>query len=178
MQLPVTDDWRGERIELFLLQPALVSDAYVAWLNDPVVNRYLESRFQTHDLDSTRRFVGTALADERVLFLGIRSRELDRHVGNIKLGPLDPHHGSAEIGIMIGDRAAWGRGVAREAIERIAAIARSQLRLRKLSAGCYASNAASERAFVKAGFVVEGRRAAHYLLDGRPEDGVMLGRLL
>jgi hypothetical protein len=34
------------------------------------------------------------------------------------------------------------------------------------------------RAFIKAGFVVEGRRAAHFILDGRPEDLVLLARIL
>jgi [ribosomal protein S5]-alanine N-acetyltransferase len=178
MQLNASQRWRGERVELFLMQPALVSDTYVAWLNDSLVNRYLESRFVAHDIASTCRFVEAALADEHVLFLGIRSIELDRHVGNIKLGPIDPHHGFAEIGIMIGDRSAWGRGIACAAIERIADIARDELRLRKLSAGCYASNVGSARAFQKAGFTVEGRRSAHYLLGGCAEDAVILGRLL
>ena len=132
----------------------------------------------SHDLDSTRRFVATALADPQVLFLGVRSIELGRHVGNIKLGPIDRHHGLAEIGIMIGERAAWGRGVASQTIERIVDIARAELRLRKLSAGCYLSNHGSARAFQKAGFAVEGRRSAHYLLDGLAEDAVILGLVL
>jgi len=173
-----TPRWRGAGVELFLLEPGQVTDAYVRWLNDGQVNRYLESRFAVADLDSTRQFVATALASAVTLFLGIRSLLLDRHVGNIKLGPVDRHHGLGEIGIMVGDRAAWGRGIATEAIGLMANIACEELGLRKLTAGCYASNVGSVRAFCKAGFAVEGCRKAHFMLDGRTEDLLLLARFI
>jgi RimJ/RimL family protein N-acetyltransferase len=178
MFLAASERWRNDAVELFLLEPAQVSDAYVAWLNDPAVSRFLESRFAVHDLASTRAFVQQALDDQKVLFLGIRSRALGRHVGNIKLGPIDRRHGLGEVGIMIGDRGAWGRGVASAAIACLAEIARAELGLRKLTAGCYASNEGSKRAFEKAGFAVEGRRPAHFLLEGRPEDRLLLARFI
>ena len=86
MQLDSTSHWGSERIELFVLRPEHVGPAYVGWLCDPAVNRYLESRFATHTEQSTREFVRTCLDDPRTLFLGIRSKALGlRHVGNIKL---------------------------------------------------------------------------------------------
>jgi RimJ/RimL family protein N-acetyltransferase len=176
MRLESSDRWRAPGIELFLLEPGVVTEQYVDWLNDPDINRFLESRFARHDLASTRAFVQEALDNSDVLFLGIRSD--GRHVGNIKLGPLDRRHGLGEIGIMIGDRSVWGKGVASAAIEVITQIAREELGLRKLTAGCYGSNKGSARAFEKAGFSVEGVRPAHYLLDGKPEDHVLLARLL
>jgi RimJ/RimL family protein N-acetyltransferase len=98
-------------------------------------------------------------------------------VGNIKI-ELNRRHGLGEIGILIGERVVHGRGIATAAISLIANIAREQLQVRKLTAGCYASNKGSERAFVKAGFTVEGTREAHFLLDGKPESLVLLGRQL
>jgi RimJ/RimL family protein N-acetyltransferase len=52
------------------------------------------------------------------------------------------------------------------------------LGIRKLTAGCYASNIGSAKAFLRAGFHIEARRPAHFILDGRPEDLVLLARLL
>jgi RimJ/RimL family protein N-acetyltransferase len=178
MQLPASERWRNQTVELFMLEPALVSEAYVGWLNDPAVNRFLESRFVSHDLASTRAFVQQALADPNTLFFGIRSRASARHVGNIKLGPIDRRHGLGEIGILIGARDVWGQGIAPAAIDCLCDIARAELGLRKLTAGCYASNVGSARAFEKAGFIIEARRPAHLLLDGRPEDLVLLARQL
>ncbi len=167
-----------ESDSLFVLTPEHVTDSYVSWLNAPEINRYLESRFVTHTVESTRAFVALVLASPNSLFLGIKSHQLGRHVGNIKLGPIDPHHETGDIGILIGDKAAWGKGIATSAIEAISEIAGNRLKLRKLTAGCYASNAGSQRAFEKAGFVVEGVRPAQFLLDGVPEDLVLMGRVL
>ncbi len=178
MRLPATQRWIGEKAELFLLEPIHASEAYVGWLNDPLVNRFLESRFGAATLESTKEFIAQQLASPTALFLGIRSRTHGRHVGNIKLAPIDRRHGVAEIGILVGDRATWGQGLATEAIALLAEIARHELGLRKLTAGCYASNVGSARAFEKAGFVIEGSRRAHFLLDGQPEDLTLLARFL
>lgn len=179
MEIHPTPRWRRRDVELFLLDEADVGGSYVGWLNDPRVNRYLESRFEPHGVDSTRRFVAACRHDPQALLLGIRSVALDaRHVGNIKLGPIDRRHGLAEVGILVGDPMAWGRGVATSAIEALSAIARDELGLRKLTAGCYAENLGSARAFQKAGFEIEGTRRAHLLLDGCPHDLILLAMWL
>lgn len=166
-----------QTVSLFILTPDHVSQTYVSWLNAPEINQYLESRFASHSIETTRAFVAASLASPDNLFLGIRSRALDRHVGNIKLGPIDRHHATADIGILVGDQAAWGQGIATAAIGLVCDIARDQLRLRKLTAGCYASNGGSRRAFEKVGFAVEGVRPAQFLFNGRPEDLVLMGRV-
>jgi [ribosomal protein S5]-alanine N-acetyltransferase len=178
MRLDPTPRWSDGHVTLFQLTPDLVSDAYVGWLGEPEVNRYLEVRFRPQGRADVEAFVAAMAASERDLLLGISDTTLGRHVGNIRLGPIDRNHGLGEIGIMIGDRAAWGRGVATAAIRRVADIARHELGLRKLSAGCYAVNAGSRRAFEKAGFTVEAVRPAHALLDGVPEDQLLLGLII
>lgn len=178
MQLDPTPRWTDGRIRLFSLTPESVSDAYVGWLADPEINRFLESRFAEQDRAAVEAFVAGVNASPKDVVFGIHDIELDRHVGNIKLGPIDRNHGTGEIGIMIGDRAAWGRGVGTAAIAILVDIAREELGLRKLTAGCYASNVGSQKAFEKVGFAVEGVRPAQCLIDGRPEDITLLGRLV
>jgi RimJ/RimL family protein N-acetyltransferase len=165
-------------VDLFVLRPDDVTDAYVGWLNDGAVNQYLESRFASHTIETTRTFVADQLASPHNLFLGIRLRPTGRHVGNIKIGPINTLHRTAEIGILIGDRTAWGMGVATAAIRAVAEIAERSLALRKITAGCYASNVGSRRAFEKAGFAVEGVRPRQLLLNGEPEDMIVMGKCL
>lgn len=170
--------WSSESVELFLLDPADVAESYVSWLNDPALNRFLESRFALHTLDSTRAFVRACRDSDSTLMLGIRCRWLGaEHVGNIKI-EINKHHRVGEIGILVGNKQVHGKGVATQAIKTMATIARDTLGLRKLSAGCYASNQGSERAFIKAGFVVEALRPGHFLLEGQPEDLVLMGMSL
>lgn len=165
-------------VRLFMLTPEQVGEAYVEWLNDPRVNRYLESRFVQHTVETTRDFVSAMVESPNNLLLGIRSEAMGSHVGNIKIGPLNDHHATGEIGILVGEPRVWGKGVASAAIRMICDIARDRLALRKVTAGCYASNVGSKRAFEKAGFEIEGIRKAQVLCDGVPEDLVLLGRLL
>jgi RimJ/RimL family protein N-acetyltransferase len=183
MHLEIARAGVGSEVELFVLEPSHVTSQYVDWLNDPAINRFLESRFGVHTMESTRTYVAAILESPDNLFLGIRYRPANRggrssHVGNIKLGPINRQHLTGDIGLMIGDRTAWGKGVATASIRLLCDIARSSLRLRKVTAGCYASHIGSRRAFEKAGFVVEGTRRDQYLLDGHPEDVVLLGLLL
>jgi [ribosomal protein S5]-alanine N-acetyltransferase len=179
MHLVPTKNWCTEQVELFLLEPAHVGPIYVGWLADTEVNRYLESRFLAHTELTTCAFVRNCLDDPGTLFLGIRSKALNfRHVGNIKLSPIDQRHGLAEVGILIGERSAWGRGIASDAITATCEIARDQLSLRKLTAGCYASNLGSVKAFQRAGFQVEGTRRDHFILQGKLEDLVLMAKWL
>jgi [ribosomal protein S5]-alanine N-acetyltransferase len=178
MRLESTSGWKGLRVELFQLEPEDVTGRYVDWLNDPAVNRFLEVRWQRSTLHTTSEFVALQIESPASLLLGMRAIDTGQHVGNIKLGPIDIRHGLAEVGIMIGEAAARGTGIGSEAIRLLAGIARDQLALRKLTAGCYASNMGSTRAFQKAGFHVEGTRREHFLLDGKPENLTLLARLL
>ena len=170
--------WSNELIQLFVLTENDVAPYYLDWLNDSEVNRYLESRFEVHTLESTRQFVKNCTENDNTLLLGIRFPLLEnKHIGNIKL-EINKRHGLGEVGIMIGEKKAHGKGVTTQAISLLAQIAREELKLRKLTAGCYESNKASERAFIKAGFVIEGKRSEHFLINGQPEGLTLMGMML
>lgn len=176
MRIDPAPHWENDVVRLAVLTPEGVNDTYVDWLNDPEINRYLESRFAVHDRADVAAYVESMLASPTSLFLAIHSKVLGQHVGNIKIGPIDRHHGLGEIGLMIGARAAWGRGIATHAIAAVADIGFRDLGLRKLTAGCYADNKGSQIAFERAGFAVEAVRRAHFVSDGRLEDLVLLAR--
>jgi RimJ/RimL family protein N-acetyltransferase len=179
MLLESTALWGCARLELFVLKEEHVNADYVRWLNDRRVNRYLESRFSVHTIESTLGFVRACLQSPVDLLFGIRDHELDgRHVGNIKLGPIDRHHGLGEVGLLIGEPESWGRGLASAAISRVGDIASAQLRLRKLTAGCYASNIGSKKAFLRAGFEIEGTRREHFVLDDATDDLILMASWL
>jgi [ribosomal protein S5]-alanine N-acetyltransferase len=57
-------------------------------------------------------------------------------------------------------------------------IARDQLLLRKITAGCYVSNVANQRTFEKNGFTIDGVCKQHYLLNKIPEDLVLMSKNL
>lgn len=167
----------GRRLALRAVTEADVSARYRDWLNDPTVNRYLETRFETQTLESVAQYVRRTAADPAQYFWAIRVGENGAHIGNIKLGPVNPHHGTADVTLFIGEKDAWGRGYATEAIALVSECAFRELGLEKLRAGAYAENTGSIRAFEKCGFHREGLLRSHAAAEGRRTDIVLLGRL-
>jgi ribosomal-protein-alanine N-acetyltransferase len=165
----------GERIYLREVRPSDVNEDYYRWMNDPEITRYLESRFYPNSMEGLHDYVASKLGDRDNVFLTIMLREDDRHIGNIKLGPINWIHRSADVGILIGEKDCWGKGYATEAIRLVVDYAFRKLNLRKVTAGCYSDHQGSLRAFEKAGFTVEGARKEQLFLDGQYTDGVLLG---
>lgn len=168
----------GERLLLRTLSTEDATPRYLSWLSDADVIRHLEIRFSTPGtVDDLARFIASVNDSDDTLMLGMFLRTDGRHIGNIKLGPINRHHGTGDIGLLIGERGEWGKGYARAAIELLADYAFAQLGVVKLMAGCYSDNEGSRRAFLNAGFAEEGRCAAQYLADGKRQDGVLLGKV-
>lgn len=163
------------RIYLRQLSSDEVTADYLAWMNDHQVTQYLESRFYPQTMESIRQFVDDCAADPACLFLAVRDRVTDKHIGNIKLHRIDTRHHSAEMSIMIGDKSFWGKGIATEAIKLLSSYAFTVLGLHKLTAECYSVNGGSRRAFEKAGYLLEGVRQKQYLCEGNYVDACVLG---
>lgn len=162
-----------------LLRNLTAADAgprYLAWLCDSESTRFLESRFAPVDSEGALlSFVEAANASADSLLLGIFLKDEQRHIGNVKLGPIQRHHRRADIGFLIGEREIWGRGYASEAIAAVVDFASRHLGLERITAGCYANNIGSQRALVKAGFSKEATLPAHWVCDGRRVDGLLYG---
>lgn len=161
-----------------LLRPVTVddvTDAYCKWLNDPVVTRQLETRFQPQTRESILAYVSAQRRSRDAVLLAIVWQRELRHVGNVRIGAIDRHHRTATVALMIGERHAWGHGVGTSAISLATRYAFEHLELVKLTARCYATNLASIRAFEKAGWRHEGQQRSQFVSDGRRIDGIWLG---
>ncbi len=164
----------GKRLYLRPLTLEDATDRYVGWLNDPEVNRFLEVRFSKQTRESVREFIR---ANQPVppRFFAIVLNEGNRHIGNIKLGPSNPHHRFTDVGIVVGEKNEWGKGYATEAISLVKDYAFNVLKLNKLTAGAYALNAGSWKAFENAGFAREGVSARKFWCQGEYVDEVLVG---
>lgn len=165
----------GKSIYLREVRETDVNERYYGWMNDQNITQYLETRFYPNSLAKISEFVKSKDGDPNNIFLAIVDKAKDHHIGNIKLGPINWIHRTAEIGILLGEKNEWGKGIASETLNLISAYAFKKLNLRKLTAGCYGNNKASEKAFIKAGFTIEGVRKSHFFYDGTYVDYVLLG---
>lgn len=162
-----------QRLSLRSLSKDDATQTYCDWLNDPETNRFLEARFTNHNTENLSLYIENTNASPCDLLLGVFSDHA--HIGNVKIGPIDSHHGHAPIGLFIGDQAARGKGYATEIIQAATGYAFNNLGLYKIVAGCYASNIASHKAFIGSGYIEEARLKDYWNLNGRREDHLQLG---
>ncbi|HEY9080140.1 GNAT family protein [Magnetovibrio sp.] len=135
---------------------------YVDWLNNPEITGFLVGvRNHVHDLDGVRRFVQSVLESENAILFAIVDRQSNRHIGNIKIGPIDWSNESSHVSLFIGEREFWGKGYASQAISLVVSYGFTKLGLNRLEAGVVDGNSASLKAFLRNGFREEGlmRRA-------------------
>ena len=174
LDTPIHSDY----IALRTLQSDDATTVYLDWLFDPEINAYLEIRFSPpQSVGDLAAFIAEVNDSSHTLMLGIFLQQNNRHIGNIKLGPIDWNHKVGDMGFLIGDKEQWGKGYASKAISLLADYAFFHLGLAKLTAGCYADNEGSRLALLKAGFMEEGRRIFQYHTSGGRQDGILLGRL-
>lgn len=165
------------RLELKTLDASNMSPRYLSWLQDAEVTQYLEIRHAPPlSSEVLLASVDKMNADPRNLLLGIFLKDAHKHIGNIKIGPINAAHKRADIGFLIGEKNCWGQGYASEAIVALAEYAVTGLDLEKLTAGCYEQNMGSAKALVKAGFVNDARLPQHVIFEGKRVDVFLFGR--
>lgn len=143
------------------LREVQVGPRYLSWLQDPQVTHYLEGNPNGYTLESLDAYVHAREKDS--WFFGIYAN--DEYVGNIKAGPLNWRHKHADIGIMIGERSVWGKGVGTQAIELLADYCFTN-GMHVLTAGIIEGNLGSVKAFIKAGFTYAGDFPEYRWLEG------------
>ena len=156
----------GIRIYLREVRESDVNDEYYRWINDPEVNRFLESRFYPQSKNDILNYVKKMESNPDEVFFAICIKDNDKHIGNIKLGPINWIHRKGDISLVIGKKEFWGKGIATEAIRLVVNFAFNLLNLHKLCAGYYDSNIGSAKAFSKCGFEEEGSYTQECFLNG------------
>lgn len=103
----------GARLTLRPLTSQHITARYLAWTGDDEVNRY-SRRFGKPAQSAAEIFAWITGLQRDEIALAIEVPPLG-HIGNIKYGPINWSNLDADVSILIGERAAWGRGYGAEA---------------------------------------------------------------
>ena len=156
-----------------------ISKEYQNWLNDFEVQRYTEQKYKKHSLADVRNFVREKNKSKNEFLYGIflKKNNLNTHIGNIKLGPINFTHKSAQISYFIGEKELWGNGYTTLAIKEIIKIAKKK-GVKKLKAGLYEPNIGSEKVLIKNGFKIEGKFKSEIIYKGKRFISYSFGKIL
>lgn len=162
----------GAKVRLDTFVEADLTSAYLGWLNDPEVVRFSNQRFRSHTRESCAAYLesfrGTAND-----FLSIKAD--GEAIGTMSVYRAVPHR-TADVGIMIGDRAYWNGGYGQDAWSTLLDWLLTHGGTRKVTAGTLACNKGMVRLMERSGMTLEGTRKAQELVDGKPIDILLYAR--
>jgi [ribosomal protein S5]-alanine N-acetyltransferase len=149
---------------------------YLSWLNDDYTNKFLEVKHHPpKDLRSLYSTVETLNNSKTDLFLGIFLLHDHRHIGNIRLGPINSLHLNSGIGFLIGEKSCTGLGYASEAIKAVCKYGMDTFKIKKINASCYSENIASRKTLLKSNFKEEGTLKSQLILNKCRVDSTIYG---
>jgi RimJ/RimL family protein N-acetyltransferase len=168
---------QGARVRLRPFTAADISDAYVGWLNDPAVVRYSNQRFIRHTRASCASYF-ESFEGSANLFVSLRVAQPGEP--EVAVGTLTAYrslpHGTADVGILLGERAVWGQGIGLEAWQLLTDWLLTTPGLRKVTAGTLSCNRSMLAVAERSGMQREGIRRAQEIVDGVPADIVQFAR--
>lgn len=162
-----------KRLRLVRLDSSFSSLDYVKWLNNYKVYKYLESG-GNYSIEKLENYL-LDVEKKNIYFWAITLKHNNKHIGNIKIDPINEKHNTAEYGIMIGDTNEWGKGYAKEATIKVLEECFNKIGIRKITLGYIESNTSAQRLYDKLGFKREGLLIKQVLVDSKYENVVRMG---
>jgi len=100
-------------------------------------------------------YVMNVKSSNNAYFFALYLKEKNRFIGTVKIGSIDWQNRTADVGILIGEKQYWGKGIAKDAVLTASIYAFEKLGMRKLTGGCLSKNIAMHRCFERLGFKKE-----------------------
>lgn len=160
----------GSRLLLRQFTSADISESYLSWLQDPEVLRFSNQRFRVHTKETCQAYLDSFDGSPNY-FLAICNRLTGVMIGTLTVYRSLPH-GTADIGILIGERQFWGQGFGAEAFCLVLSALKDSGAVRKITAGTLKVNRGMVRILEKAGLQQEAIHRDQELFNGEPVDVV------
>jgi [ribosomal protein S5]-alanine N-acetyltransferase len=166
----------GGQVHLSNFNKEDISSEYIKWLTDPDIVKYSNQRFKEHSYETCLQYF-RSFKNTNNLFLKIQDINSQTMIGTMTLYA-DSFHGTADIGILIGNKAYWGKGVGCDAWIALVSWAESTGEYRKISAGANEHNHGMIKIFQKSGMAFEGMKKKHELINNIPSDVLYYGKFI
>ncbi len=152
---------------------------FVSWLNDPDVRRYLSLYNPLSNAQEEKWFEDLAnhCLAEQPLMIEALDNEKWKPLGNISFLNVDQQSRNAELGLFIGDKEFWGKGIGTKAISLMLDYGFKTLNLHRVYLRVFEPNQRGIHCYEKIGFKHEGNMREAYFLDGEYVDVLFMSIL-
>jgi RimJ/RimL family protein N-acetyltransferase len=165
----------GNTVYLRAIEISDANERYLSWLNDEEVTKGLASGLYPSTLDDLKKFIQQITSSRNAVMFAICDKENEQHIGNIKLDNFDWVNRTCELGLLLGDRSYWGKGIGTQVMQLTLRYAFDQLNMRKVILAVYANNPGAIKLYEKVGFKTEGCLRAQIFSKGEYIDKYYMG---
>jgi RimJ/RimL family protein N-acetyltransferase len=172
---PVLMQKAGYGLRKLTLEDA--NERYLSWIADPDVNCFLTVGKFPPTIEELREYIANFEDNRNAIAFAIIDTKENMHVGNATINAINWISGTADLGLMIGDKAYLGKDCAYVIWSMIIKHAFEVLGLRRLYIGILEGNKECLNAAIKLGCIEEGRWRQHSLVNGEYQDEIWFGVL-
>lgn len=171
----------GRRIHIVRFERQHLDDpSYYNWLCDLDVVRHIgrDELMEGISFSEAEDYVNKLWANENCWFFAVYLSKPGIFIGTAKINFFNERgrrNGVADVGIMLGARNYWGQGLAKDVLRTLSKFAFDELGARKLTAGAMSLNVAMVKAFLRIGYIEEGRLRQQLSIEGEHSDHVLFG---
>ena len=127
-------------------------EVYLSWMKDVSSNQYILSARLDYSMEELRDYINKVNLLSSAVLLGIFEKKSNRHIGNIKYSNINSPMGSAEMGIMIGQKEFRGQGVGAEVLRACNLWIKTEHLIEKVELGVDSNNTPALSLYRKLGF--------------------------
>lgn len=150
-----------------------VNGSYLSWLQDEEVMHGIATSGYT--LGNLKKYVEERINNPLVAFFAIWSNDTNEHIGNIKLEIVDLKASVSDLGLLIGNKNYWGKGIGTEACKLAINYAFEQMCVRKIYLAVYENNPKAAHLYEKLGFKQEAILRKHVMVNNAYYDKYLMG---
>jgi RimJ/RimL family protein N-acetyltransferase/protein tyrosine phosphatase (PTP) superfamily phosphohydrolase (DUF442 family) len=138
----------------------------IKWRSDNHINRFLRQSMRT--LPEIQKWYDEYFSLEENKLYSINMN--DSPIGYFTIEHIDMKNKNCEFGIVVGEKSLHGKGIGASALKIMLERAFTQLGMHRVYAIIQDCNLASEKCFLKAGFILEGRQRESRFTDNAFRD--------
>ncbi|MFK7832197.1 MAG: GNAT family N-acetyltransferase [Winogradskyella sp.] len=165
-------DLESERLIFKRVSAEHATPTYVNWINDAEVNTYLETR-GNYTLELLKSYIKDQ-NNKETYFWAIHLKASKKHIGNIKIDPINLESKTGDYGILIGDKTNWGKGYAKEATLRILEYSFKNIKLLKVKLGVIEDNVNAFKLYKNIGFKIEEVKKDHGVYNNKLSNSIRM----
>ena len=148
------------------------------WKNDEDVFKYLGGGYRPTSISQQEKWIETLTENTLQNQRYIICNEKNEKVGFIGLYNISQVHRTASLGIYIGEKEEWGKGIASRAYMELENYAKKYLNLRKINLDVVEENVGATKMYEKLGFYVCGRYKEERFINGEYKNLLIMEKFI